>query len=69
MPSDVADRIQKAFRRNAIIDDFADHRHQRRPHHSIERCRDLVGVLDAAEDTAWQGPGVIQVVDDLEVVP
>ncbi|HEX4530691.1 MAG TPA: BON domain-containing protein [Acidimicrobiia bacterium] len=26
-------------------------------------------VLDAAEDTAWQGPGVIQVVDDLEVVP
>jgi osmotically-inducible protein OsmY len=69
MPTDVADRIQKAFRRNAIIDDSLIT--VTNVGHTIQ----LNGVvnswaaLDAAEDTAWQAPGVMQVVDDLEVVP
>jgi len=69
MPSDVADRIQKAFRRNAIIDDSLIT--VTNVGHTIQ----LNGVvnswaaLDAAEDTAWQAPGVMQVVDDLKVVP
>jgi osmotically-inducible protein OsmY len=69
MPSDVADRIQKAFRRNAIIDDSLIT--VTNVGHTIQ----LNGVvnswaaLEAAEDTAWQAPGVTQVVDQLQVVP
>jgi len=69
IPTDVADRIQKAFRRNAIIDDSLIT--VTNVGHTIQ----LDGVvnswtaLEAAEDTAWQAPGVMQVVDDLQVVP
>jgi osmotically-inducible protein OsmY len=67
--SDVADRIQKAFRRNAIIDDSLI------TVSSVGHTIHLNGVvsswaaLDAAEDTAWNAPGVTEVVDDLVVVP
>jgi osmotically-inducible protein OsmY len=68
-PSDVADRIKKAFRRNAIIDDSL-----------IEVSNDghtiyldgTVGSFTArgeAVDTAWAAPGVTDVVDRLVVVP
>jgi osmotically-inducible protein OsmY len=69
IPSDVADRIQQAFRRNAIIDDSlitvtnVDHTIQ------LNGVVNSWAALEAAEDAAWQAPGVMQVVDELEVVP
>jgi osmotically-inducible protein OsmY len=69
IPSDVADRIQKAFRRNAIIDDSLI------TVSNVGHTIHLNGVvsswaaLDAAEDTAWQAPGVTEVEDNLQVVP
>ncbi len=42
IPSDVADRVNKAFKRNAIIDDSNDQGDQRRSHHLPHRGRRLV---------------------------
>ncbi len=67
IPSDVADRIQKALKRNAVVDDS-----------KIAVTNDgstiyLDGTADSwmsrqeAEDTAWNAPGVTEVVDRLEV--
>jgi osmotically-inducible protein OsmY len=69
IPSDVADRVNKAFKRNAIIDDS-----------KITVSNDghtlyLSGVVGSyaamreAVDTAWQAPGVENVVNDLVIVP
>jgi osmotically-inducible protein OsmY len=69
IPSDVADRIKKAFKRNAIIDDSMIE--VSNDGHTIE----LDGVVStwnarqAAEDTAWDAPGVTNVVNMLTVVP
>jgi osmotically-inducible protein OsmY len=65
----IAERIQKAFRRNAIIDDSR-----------IEVWNDgptiyLDGVVGSwkaktdAVDTAWSAPGVQQVIDRTTVMP
>jgi osmotically-inducible protein OsmY len=67
--SDVADRVNKAFKRNAIIDDS-----------KIKVTNDghtlyLTGVAGSyaamreAIDTAWHAPGVDSVVNDLVIVP
>ena len=67
--SDVADRVNKAFKRNAIIDDS-----------KIKVTNDghtlyLTGVAGSyaamreAVKTAWQAPGVEYVVNDLAIVP
>jgi osmotically-inducible protein OsmY len=69
MPSDVADRIRKAFKRNAIIDESTIE--VSNTGHTIE-LDGTVGswaALEAAEDTAWQAPGVTDVVDNLVVIP
>ncbi len=69
IPSDIADRVNKAFKRNAIIDDS-----------SIKVTNDghtlyLTGVaasyaaIREAVDTAWHAPGVDNVVNDLVIVP
>ena len=69
MPGDVADRINKAFKRDAIIDDSL-----------IDVTSDghtiyLDGTVDSyfarseAVDTAWNAPGVTDVVDRLVLVP
>jgi osmotically-inducible protein OsmY len=69
IPSDVADRVNKAFKRNAIIDDS-----------KIKVTNDghtlyLTGVAGSyaamreALDTAWQAPGVDNVVNDLVIAP
>ncbi len=69
IPSDIADRVNKAFKRNAIIDDS-----------TIKVTNDghtiyLTGVVGsyaamrAALDTAWQAPGVQNVVNDLVIAP
>ena len=69
IPSDVADRVNKAFKRSAIIDDS-----------KIKVTNDghtiyLTGVVGSyaamreALDTAWQAPGVDNMVNDLVIVP
>jgi osmotically-inducible protein OsmY len=67
IPSDVADRISKAFKRSAVIDDS---------HIRVSNVGDTI-YLDGstgswlarqkAEDTAWDAPGVNEVVDRLTV--
>jgi len=67
IPTDVADRINNAFRRNAIIDDSVI------KVSNVDRTIYLDGTAgswaarQAAEDVAWQAPGVADVVDRLMV--
>jgi len=69
IPSDVADRINKAFRRNAIIDDSmidvtnTDHTIY------LDGTAGSYTARQAAEDTAWDAPGVTDVVDRLVITP
>jgi osmotically-inducible protein OsmY len=69
VPSDIADRISKAFKRSAIIDDS-----------TVVVTNDghtvfLTGVVGSyaamreALDTAWNAPGVHNVVNDLVIEP
>jgi osmotically-inducible protein OsmY len=68
IPSDVADRINKALRRNAIIDDSVINVS------NVDRTIYLDGTAgswaarQAAEDVAWAAPGVADVVDRLMVI-
>ena len=67
IPSDVADRIKKAFRRNAIIDDSLIE--VSNTGHTIN-LDGVVGSYAAraeAVDTAWAAPGVTDVVDRLVI--
>lgn len=67
IPSDVADRINDAFRRHAIIDDSVINVS------NVDRTIYLDGTAgssaarQAAEDVAWAAPGVADVVDRLMV--
>ena len=69
IPSDVADRINNALRRNAIIDDSVINVS------NVDRTVYLDGTTgssaagQAAEDVAWAAPGVAEVVDRLMVTP
>ena len=69
IPSDVADRIRKAFKRNAIIDEATVEVS------NVDHTIDLDGTVSswaarqAAEDTAWEAPGVTNVVNNLIVIP
>jgi osmotically-inducible protein OsmY len=69
IPGDVADRINRAFKRNAIIDDsLIDVTNQ---DHTIY-LDGTVGswtAMDQAVETAWEAPGVGDVVNRLVVVP
>jgi osmotically-inducible protein OsmY len=69
IPSDVANRISRAFRRNAIIDDslidvsVTDH---------TIYLDGTVGswyAMDKAVDIAWEAPGVSYVVNRLVIIP
>jgi osmotically-inducible protein OsmY len=68
IPSDVADRIDNAFRRNAILDDAVIEVS------NVDRTIYLDGTVgswaarQAAEDVAWAAPGVAAVDDRLVVV-
>jgi osmotically-inducible protein OsmY len=69
IPSDVADRIRKALQRNAMIDESAIM--VSNTGHTIQ-LDGTVGSLtarDEAEQTAWDAPGVQDVVDNVQVVP
>jgi osmotically-inducible protein OsmY len=69
IPSDVVDRINKAFIRNALIDDSrievtnVDHTIY------LDGTAGSWAALTAAEDAAWAAPGVHDVVDRLVIVP
>jgi len=69
IPSDVADRINRAFQRNAIIDDSLI------KVSSVDHTIYLDGTvgswyaMDEAVDTAWEAPGVSDVVNRLVIVP
>jgi osmotically-inducible protein OsmY len=69
VPSDVADRINKAFRRNAIIDD--SHIQVSSSNHTIylDGTVDSYASMEEAEDTAWNAPGVDDVVDRMVITP
>lgn len=69
MPTDIADRINRAFRRDAIIDES---------HIEVSASGNTVYLdgtvgslfaFDEALDTAWNAPGVTDVVNRLSVVP
>jgi osmotically-inducible protein OsmY len=69
IPSDVVDRINKALRRNAIIDDSliqvtnVDHTIY------LDGTAGSWAAMTAAEDAAWAAPGVTDVIDRLVIVP
>ena len=69
IPSDVADRINRAFQRNAIIDDSRIE--VTNTGHTIY-LDGIVGSwysMTEAEDTAWAAPGVTDVVNRLVIIP
>jgi osmotically-inducible protein OsmY len=68
IPSDVADRISKTFRRRAIIDDSAIEVSNVSNTVYLDGKVDSWTARDAADDAAWEAPGVDNVVDRLVVV-
>jgi osmotically-inducible protein OsmY len=68
IPSDVADRIQKTFRRRAIIDDSLITVSNKTNTIYLDGKVDSWTAREAADDAAWDAPGVDNVVDRLEVV-
>ena len=68
IPSDVADRIQKTFRRRAIIDDSLITVSNKTNTVYLDGKVDSWTAREAADDAAWDAPGVDNVVDRLEVV-
>jgi osmotically-inducible protein OsmY len=67
IPSDVADRIQKALQRNAIVDDSLIVVTNEGPTIFLDGTTDSWTARQEAEDTAWAAPGVTDVVDRLVV--
>lgn len=68
IPTDVADRIQKTFRRRAIIDDSQIEVSNVTNTIYLDGKVDSWPARDAADDAAWEAPGVDNVVDRLQVV-
>jgi osmotically-inducible protein OsmY len=69
IPSDVADRIDKAFQRNAIIDDSLITVSNDGPTIYLDGKVGSWNAKQEAEDTAWDAAGVKQVIDRLEIAP
>jgi osmotically-inducible protein OsmY len=68
IPSDVADRINKAFQRSAIIDDSKITVSNDGPTIYLDGTAATWTARQGAEDTAWAAPGVTQVVDRVAVM-
>ncbi len=68
IPSDVADRINRAFRRNAIIDESLIDVTTSGSTVYLDGTVGSWRSMDEAVDTAWQAPGVAEVVNRLVVV-
>ncbi len=69
IPTDVADRINKAFRRNAIIDDSKIQVSHSGHTVYLDGIAGSWTALREAEDVAWAAPGVTDVIDRLVIVP
>jgi osmotically-inducible protein OsmY len=67
IPSDVAARIEKAFSRNAIIDESAIKVTNDGHTIYLDGIAGSWSARNAAEDTAWDAPGVDNVVDRIQV--
>ncbi len=68
VPTDVADRIKRAFRRNAIIDDSRISVTTNGPTVYLDGEVGSWKAEEEAVDTAWGAPGVTDVVDRLIIV-
>ena len=68
IPSDVADRINRAFRRNSIIDDSLIDVTTSGSTVYLDGTVGSWRSMDEAVDTAWQAPGVSDVINRLVVV-
>ncbi len=68
IPSDVAFRINKAFARNAIIDNSTIEVTNVGPTVYLDGTATSWAAKREAEDTAWDAPGVVEVIDRLKVV-
>jgi osmotically-inducible protein OsmY len=69
IPSDVADRIQKALRRDAVVDDALIEVTNSGHTIYLDGKTSSIAARSEAEMTAWQAPGVTEVVDRLEIAP
>ncbi len=69
IPSDVADRINKAFERNAIIDGSLIKVSNVGHTIYLDGTVGSHAAMDAALDTAWDAPGVNEVINRLVIVP
>jgi len=69
IPSDVVDRIDKAFRRNAIIDDSLIEVTNVGHTIYLDGTTGSWFAMRAAEDAAWEAPGVTEVIDRMVIVP
>jgi osmotically-inducible protein OsmY len=69
IPSDVAARINKAFQRNAIIDDSMIKVSNVGHTIYLDGTTGSYASMDAATETAWDAPGVTDVVNRLAIVP
>ena len=68
IPSDVADRISKALRRNAAIDDSLINVSNEEHAVYLDGSVPSHAAKEAAETAAWMAPGVYDVVDRLVIV-
>jgi osmotically-inducible protein OsmY len=66
-PSNIKDKIKKAFERNATLD--ADHVNVRVDGHKVILSGSIQSMAEKkqAEEAAWAAPGVTEVVDNLEI--
>jgi osmotically-inducible protein OsmY len=69
IPSDIADRIDKAFQRSAMIDGSLITVSNDGPTIYLDRKVGSWNAKQEAEDAAWDAPGVKQVFDRLEIAP
>jgi osmotically-inducible protein OsmY len=69
IPSDVAERIDKAFERSAIIDGSRIQVSNMGHTIYLDGVAGSWTAMDAAEDCAWQAPGVNEVVNRLVMIP
>jgi osmotically-inducible protein OsmY len=67
IPADVVDRINKAFRRDAIIDDSRITVTTSANTVYLDGFVDSWYAMDDAVDTAWEAPGVLDVVNRLAI--
>ena len=68
VPSDVADRINKAFARKAILSNSAINVSNEGDTIYLDGTTDSGAAMREAVDTAWEAPGVSDVVNHVAVI-